>query len=569
MISEDRAVEHIRRASEGLADYWAKLFRLRRIVLGDSDALDSKGIGRNYDVGWKFHRRFRETYPDILNQNFTEGRNNDIFNALSKLVDSAVMHFPNIEIRGVTPELQVVGSQWLRKRLLACHAVEENKMAVWDHLMGGAGDMYIGNKDGMPTIRWADTIDILFDQTARLPHQVRWKAVTVCAPLDEWVETFGRDSFSDYLDKPRTRDGTFARKSIAADMPFELVFYYEDFSKDGSYMVFIKTSEVNVDEKPVYKGTNPNFMTDAGRKVPFLPFETLFYSAVPGQRLPFGAAEKALPAQIAIWDAILRIQNIRDGSPAFIEVLKSALGEKTMEEFKEAMLNGLVEVEELGMIKEHPAGTMDQIDAAEITRNQRELKEQLGISANMMGVANQTARGGKVSPTENRLIAQLGSQESQAIAKDNADLWSRFIPKFVAKGAAYDKTPIMIRIDGTEQAFGTGQTGMDSDGVWHDPRPISFFLKPDAEYVVTEDQLRRIPQDQRIAKAKAGWDVAKEAAQMGFTGGLVPALRELVETLGYENAEQWIKQQQQPQQQGQPQPGLSPNMSMEAAGAPG
>ena len=123
-----------------------------------------------------------------------------------------------------------------------------------------------------------------------------------------------------------------------------------------------------------------------------------------------------------------------------------------------------------------------------------------------------------------------------------------------------DEKPIVIRIEGVEMEFGKGKAN----------GPIADYLRPDAEYIVTEDSLKRIPTEQKVQRAEAGWNTAKEAAQLGLTGGLIPALRELVEVLGFENAEEWLKQSQQPGQQGG-QPGMMPGaqLSMDNQVAPG
>lgn len=532
MLDNKRAIARIQQTHEHMRDYWRKVYRLRKIVAGDKDALISSAVGTNFDIGKDMSRRYRDNNPDILMQHFEEGRNNDLLNLLGVLVEQTCYYFPNIEGKGLTPHQQVVTSQYLEDRLTSCNATAHNKMALWDHLMGGCGDVYMPMEFGKPVVRWADQLDVKFDQTARLVCDVTWKSISVSQRLETWVQIFGSGPFKDYL-AGRPNDAG----QSGLDLPFELEFYYdiehESKEKDwlGNYKVFIKTGENNYDdENIVYEGANPNFWDVQGERQPYLPFETIFYQTLPSVRLPMGAAEKALPAQVSVWRAARRIQDIIDASPPWTEG-PAAADEKQVDLWRESMIKGLLLVsdEQLGKFKEHPSMPINQTDIEEMNRNQEAMKTQLGTANSLLG---QPEKGVKFA-RDISAIQQQGSLTAGSISKDNSDLWGRMVPKFLGKGKLYDKKNFVARVEGIEMPFGPKtQAG-----------PIGDYLVPMAKYIVSEDSMRFIPPQVKAAQAQAVLMESLQLAQM-FPGAIAPAFRDFLVANGVQNVEERMKQAQ-------------------------
>lgn len=522
-MKEKQAVARIREADLAMRDYKEKVYRLRRIVAGDVDALYSKSVSNNQDRGKTSARQFSDTHPPILLQQFEEGRNNDLLLLIGVLVEQTCYYFPKIEVQNLTPHQQVAQSRYISDRLTACNAIHHNKIALWDHLMGGCGDIYICMENGYPVVRWADSLDIKFDQTARLVCDVRWKSHTVCHPLRVWLETFPDSAVLKKFAETNTKAGRGTWE--VDDIPIDLEFYYTMDGEKGDYMVFQKTAESDWNEDAVFADTNPNFFDIYGERVPFLPYESIFYTALPSVRLPIGASEKALPAQIAVWRAAKRIQTIIDNGPGFYEILKGMSAEEK-KQFIEAMLTGVVEVDEssFGRINKHEPIEIRQTDVEELNRNQQALKTQLGASSYSLG---QPEQGVKYAREVSAIQAE-GSLTAGSISKDNSDFWGRWVPKFVRRGQLHDTKIFVTHIDGIEYVFDKSD-------------PVGDYLVPNATLKIAEDSMRFVPQQIKVAQAKGVLDTAVSLSN-AYPGAIAPAYRMYLEANGVEGIEEWLKQ---------------------------
>lgn len=79
----------------------------------------------------------------------------------------------------------------MREEPFGCAAKSHARLSLFDYATGGMGWGYTPMENGKPCMRYADTLDVLWDQTSRLPQNIQWWSVTVCMPLYYWANKFG------------------------------------------------------------------------------------------------------------------------------------------------------------------------------------------------------------------------------------------------------------------------------------------------------------------------------------------------------------------------------------------
>lgn len=528
MTTPDRALNRIKRSTFALWEFKNVVYKLRRIVAGDLDALkDGTSPGRAQDHGVGEARAHQSFRPDILVKDFQEGRDNAILNLLITLAWKTAYNFPMIRMEGISPKEQIVNAQYVKQRMGpkisgGCHAMEHGQIALLDYLMGGLGAIFTTyDEKGRPENRWADTLDLNWDQTARLPCDMNWFSLTVTEPLWKWLQMFpDAKPLQDLREKqPRGADGRYGVKDD--DRPTELEFYY-DQDDEGAYICFLKDGENSWNVDPVYKGQNPHRCELGGVEQPFLPLETILFMNLPSVRLPVSNAQKMLPAQIAIWKAVNRIQTIGEKGKGFYEVDRTAMGSREIDDFLEAYEAGVVMVDEFGKIKEHSPMQIQQTDLEELNRNLQVLNLQGGVSPYSMGGK---APGVQLA-TEARLIAGQGELVTGVVASANARLWGAATVKFLWNGKQWDKNPFSCRVNDVLMEFGPGKP----------LGPVAQYLRPDAEITVSEDSMKFFSREQLLADAMADVKLGTEVAQF-FPEWLKRALRRFGEAMGVSDIE--------------------------------
>lgn len=549
MIAPERLIKRLTNASLAIRPWKEKAYRLRRVVAGDQDALFNNLSNNNKAEGARFSREFRIGSPDILISEFKEGINNEILKSLMILVDQTCYSFPKIEIQGLNSKRQATNNHYLKDVLDSCHAVDHSKMALTDFLMGGTGDLYLPTEDGVPIVRWADSLDIKFDITARMPCDIRWKSLTVCEPIWKWFETFEKQSsalkliYGDLTDE-------------GMDLPGELEFYYDVEGSDGNYVVLAKTSDHTYHPEPIFTGKNPHFFDYRGKREPYLPFESIFYMMLPSIKFPISAAEKALPDQIGLWRGLTDIKETIDNGGAFYEVKKGTFAdEEAREEWLKAKKGGIAEVEEIGNMKEHPPLSPGPTILELTTMHAQGIQTQLGANNYSLGAPVQ---GVKYAREVNAMQA-AGSLTAGAISKANASCWAKFCKKTLASGKRTDtKRNFSFWVEGTQMEFGPkAQAG-----------PISFYLAPEAELIISEDSMRFMPQAQRVELASAMVDKALQGGQI-YPNAVGLAYRKYWEACGVENVDEWMQPAPPPQAPPGMAPPGQPDPSQVAGAVPG
>jgi hypothetical protein len=393
---------------------------------------------------------------------------------------------------------------------------------LWDYLTGGIGPVYLPvESDGAPEFRWADTLDMNWDQTARLPCDMRWVSIVSVQPLWVWLEMFPKSSVLKTYAGTQARDsmGRFSREGD--DRPTELEFYY-DLEGEGAYKCFLKRGDRDWDPEPVMEDRSPHRAEIFGKERAFLPVESIFFMAIPSVRLPISNAEKMLPAQIAVWKTVNRIQAIIERGKGFYEIGGGALEKEEIDAFMEAYEGGVVFSKDIGKIYAHEPLQLQQADLEELTRNLQEMNLQGGVSPYSMGAK---APGVELA-TEARLIAGQGELTTGTVSTANARLWEAACTKFLWNGKTWDENPFTCNINDIPMEFSEGSP----------LGPVNQYLRPDSPLSVAEDSTTFRSREQLIQEAMLDLDKATQLAQL-FPAGVAPAYRRFLRAIGADDIE--------------------------------
>ena len=461
---------------------------MRTILAGDPRALVSKGMSDDDKSDVK--RAYVTERNDIFVKDIEEGRSNKILHSIRTLVQQTTYAFPEIECEDLEYEESNLHSEYFRQRLgpspIGCDVVIEMRRALYDFLTGGFGWVWIGMQGGKPTVRWVDTLDCKWDQQSTTTGSGRWWSCTMYGSLEYWQSIFGKGKFAKYLKEANP----------TPDTPIELEYYYDIEGAEGNWLVLFKTGKDEVDHTPVFKGKNPCWWDYGGQRVPFLPAESMFFMEVPSVRLPIGLIEQMLPSQIALWRVEKGIRDIVD-NPAFYEVEKESLDAKQKQVFEDGKVGSVVEREKGSTpIQQHRA--MEIPNSLLDWRNYHsdEIIGHSGINPYAAGVGQDVAFA-----AETQAIRAASGLMAGTISKENADFWLRMLRKYLAKGAAYDEWPLVVRHEEVTLTF-------------DEANPIKRFLKPDARMTIKEDTMQFMDQPTKVALAAKDLEVALKVAPM-------------------------------------------------------
>lgn len=509
--TEETFRDRINAAARANEQYKKKVHRLRGLVAGDNAVLSSTTSSDDYEG----IRPFEPEYADYLVTDVEAGRANKMFQAIRTLVNQVSYVFPDIEFSNVEPEEATLNAEYCRIRLgsepTGCNARHHMRLALLDYLTGGMGWAFVGtDTDSRPLILNADTLDVEWDMSARIPQDIRWASCAFRNPRWYWEEMFSRSAL------PHVNADT-------PDEPIELVFYYDVIGK-GNWCIFQRIGgREGLHEKPVYKGSNPYYRVVGGEKLPTLPVESMYHLTLPSVRLPVGVAEAMTPQQIAIWESDRHIQRVINGAKAFYAVQKGALSPDNMAKFEAGEIGAIVEIEHGHQAPQYnPSGEVDRTTLEWRNQNEQELVAQSG--------ANPYASGNKVDgvkyAAEVNAIQGASGLMAATVAKDNAEFWERVVRKVLEVGSAFDRAPFAARIDRVLVEFDEADS-------------IRQYLRPDAELTIREQSMQFEPAEARIARAKAKLDVAMAMAKQ-FPGGVAQAYEEVLKAMGEKNISKYL-----------------------------
>ena len=517
---------------EGLTDFREKVYEFRRLVAGDVSSLfpapsaEGDGVERGKKL-WNL-----EELNDFIVTFVADGRSNKLLQQLKTLLMQTAYYFPEIHLENLSPDLAAVNAEYCKIRMgeapLGCNAKDHMRMALLDYMIGGIGWTKACVIDGKPAVQYCDNIDMTWDRSSRLPTDIKWASCKFRERLGAWVEMLGAAAFADDLKNPTT----------TKDDIVELEWYYDVNGAEGTWAVYKTGGRGQRDVgKPIFIKPNPYYY-EVGRektRVPYIPYEPLYFIALPSLRVPIGLVEMMLPSQIALWEVENNIRaTIQRGAP-FYTVLKNTLDPKDKQKFEDGDIGTIIDVN-----SNDPNAIRAQSGIQlqpEILRWQQYHDGELVAHSG----ANPYAAGNRVEGVE--FASEVHAIQGQSgltvgtIGKDLAAYWERVTRKFLAGARLYEDASLTIRLDDAELEF--------------DPSdPIKKYLIPDADIVVNEGTMAYRPRTEKIQEALVDLQLFQGLAAI-YPEGLERSLINYLQATGRRNYQAWLAKPE-------PQPVMSP-----------
>lgn len=133
-------------------------------------------------------------FPDVVNKTWEEGRHNSITANTHIQVKSLVFAEPEIkwsECIGQNPEITseirtaYYLSEWRKQNWAYLY-----QQKLLDILVSGSGYTHLGVRDGKPFMEWADSLDVIEDNSFREEHKKRFRCVDKHLPLVEALRLY-------------------------------------------------------------------------------------------------------------------------------------------------------------------------------------------------------------------------------------------------------------------------------------------------------------------------------------------------------------------------------------------
>lgn len=526
---EDRVKVRLATVSD-FEKFRKKVFDLRRLVAGDLSPLLDSPRAENDSPDAEFSSL--DIY-DFLVTYYHEGKSNKIQQYLKVLLYQTSYSFPTIEFEDLTPEEAAINHQYSKIRLgpspRGCNAKDHMRLTLLDYMIGGIGWSKACLRDEKPVLMHCDSLDMSWDRQVRIPSDIRWASCKFREPLWVWIDMFGSDAFQD-----EATDGVDLENIV------ELEWYYDVEGPEGNWYVYRSFDGECIKGAPIHKAPNPYYFMLDGKKQPFIPYEPMFYLALPSLRMPIGIVEGMIPSQKALWDSEEYMRQTLERGTPFYQMPKGTLDDEEAEKFADGEIGAVIQTKNNQVITRTPGITIDPQVLNWNAKHENELQGQSG--------ANPYAAGGRVAGTNfaaevNAIQGQSGLQAG-TIAKDLAAFWERSVRKFLAVGSAYDDLDIDIRLDTVELKF-------------NQQDPIKKYLRPDAELLISEETMKFRPQQDKLQEAVVDLQTAMSLQQI-FPEAVKKAYEAYLRARGIKDIDSWLRPPQQPQMPPQGAPGQTP-----------
>ena len=513
---ETRARTRLTESSTAQEKLKKKVYQLRRLVAGDQSMFGGAGVeSEDNDSG-----RIDDLYDFIVNS-IAAGRSNRLLEGVKTLLMQASFKFPEIEFEDLGAELAAVNSGMckvlLGDRPKGCAALDQMKRAMLDYIVGGMGWSRLGFDPytDRPWIKFADTLDMSWDQRVHLPTDIRWASCLVRETAGFWAEYFGDAKIA------KLRGNKFDTDSVLG-----MQFYYDLDSQKGrgTHYVFY-AGEAGEPMVLVHEEKNPFFYTnEEGVEVPFLPFEPMYFLALPSTRSPVGIVEMMMADQIAIWQSEDVLGKTAARMTPHYMAEEGALSDEVRKRWERGEVGELITFK-TGKTPPTVAQPGD-VSASLLQRlqyHERRIVAQAG--------QNPYISGSPVSGTKYASEVQEISRQSRltvdTVSKDNAVFWVRTVRKFLMAVSTYGDFPLTVRYDGVPISFDAAN-------------PVKNLIVPDADIVIREDTTVFKPKSERVQEAMMKLQVAQSLAQM-YPNALKLAFEDVLRAMGEQNIATWME----------------------------
>jgi hypothetical protein len=458
---------------------------------------------------------------DALVRDYEEGTSNKMLQAIRTLVMQSSYRFPTVEFEGVEPIEADIMASYIRRRLgprpAGCDVMHHMRLALLDYIIGGIGWIWCGVDEGRPRNEAQDTLDVVWDQTARLITDIQWQAVRVREPLWRWVEMYGEKPFQNELQGAKPN-------SVEMDRVLELWFYYDVYGEMGNHAVLRSTEDGAVGD-PIDLSDNPHSMDIDGVDRPFLPLEPMYHMLLPSVRQPVSIAEMMLPNQLATRLSEREIRHTVQRGRMFYDVEEGAYTEESLEAFRRGDIGAIVVRNKTAAAAEPKGGIEISSSLMEYWRmNDQELVAHSG--------ANPYATGDKVTgiqfASEVNAIQSSAGLTVSTITGDHGAHYERMILKTIANAKKYDVAPLELTYDDLTLEFGPA-------------RPIGEYLRGDAVVKISEEMLHYESRERKMQRAQGVLNNALTVAPVVGPQTVKLAYEDFLRAAGIRNVSQHLR----------------------------
>jgi len=473
----------IRIRGEDKLRYWRrKVHDLRLIVAGDYSRVDANAPAQKDPAsnGYGSAKDLAGLY-DILINSFEEGSSNEMLQAIKTLLMQTSYRAPAIEFEDVTALEADIMALYMKARLgpkpRGCEAVHHMRMALLDYIIGGVGWVWTSIRDGKPCVVAVDSMDVIWDTSAKLVPDIRWVACRWRESLAYWIDLYGKGPFADLLQ---------GEDAQALETERELIYYFDLDGPMGTHVVLRGDQATEgKDTKPVYEGDNPHVIRCDGVPVPFLPFLPMYFMQLPSVTQPIGIAEMMLSAQLSAREAERTMREVVKRGKGWVDAVKGAYDEVNLSALEEG--DGMAIVQ-----RESNMPPAQYVPGAEIPRGVYEWyqhnKERLTAGGGASPYANAETVQGIQYAAEVNAIQGAAGLTAGTLASDHAAHWERVIRAVVANAIEFDDMPLTLVYNETRIQFGADN-------------PIGPYLHADAQPKIAEDTLAYEPREKRMQRA--------------------------------------------------------------------
>lgn len=488
---------------ELLHSYKRKVYNLRRIVAGDTSALDSFTMG-SQDPALELWKDTESEYPDLLVTEVEEGFTNHLIKALKVLTQRIAFQAPEAEVDDLDPIQSAYISAYLQDRFKKGNANRHMEAVLWEALVGGLGWAICGIDHGIPTVRKADMIDCIWDIT-EIPEEAAWFAHAVTKSKWRWKEEYDIDVGKE------------------EDEPVELWQYFDRIGDQGKWVITDGEKDL----------MNEVFPLPDWNIVPLSMFR------VPSVRLPIGIVEMALPNYKAAVEGERAWRETIKRMPSWIAAQKGAISPDEMQQFEDGEIGAVIELDNIQGVVTMPGGNIQPTAMEWINSNIQQIIEQAGV--------NPYAYGGKVEGIQ--YAAEVNAIEGNAdlttswAARAYALAWQRVATVMLKIGAMFDEEEFTTVMNGARLELGP------QDPPWQ-------YLDASASVVVRESSVIFKPKQQAIMDSINDLTIAQQMAPF-FPNAVKMSYQGYLRAKGEKNPDAWLEMPIAPAGVGTPFPDAS------------
>lgn len=500
MTLSDEAIA--RRIGTG-ANYEAvrgKMHRLRRLTVGDITALEERDGGRGAtSIEAELSKLYREESDlyDVIVTDIEAGRENDLVWCVRNMAHTVSMTHPALTIENLPNDHAAVNQEYFKAIAKRTGARLQVRRSVLDYLIGGLGAVYCGQDGDNQILEGCDILDVTWDLLASTFDQITWASRKVRWPMWRWLKFFEGDKKALATLKQQA-----ARAEGNEDLPITVECYHDVTGiEDGNEAYFLSVGDSPGPENILHRGKNLYGEYSAGTRRTVVPIIFLHSLEFPSVKIPMSMVEFMLASQIGVWEADDELRTHIKVAGAYREAEAGTYTPESIDEWKNGE-RGAVLIRNPGKppMTPGPGLPLDQNLYKFRQDKKQHLVTQSGVNPYQSGAAQNVDFA-----SETQAIQAQSGLVAGAIGKDTAEFWQKVGARILANGKDFDENAYTFTMMEGDKPY---RMTFDSSD------PIGDYLAPDADIVVSEDQVMFQSSDERLKRALADVEFASKMANL-------------------------------------------------------